>query len=127
MVRYGPYRPTRLPSLLRSSFPQWFGGVHHPGRSLFVDGGGRSRTRVKGWPGNWTRISWNIRGVPGTAGAQGPAGKQGATGSSGPSGPAGPPGPQGAPGPQGEAGVAGAPGSSGPQGSQGPQGLQGPQ
>ncbi|CAN5121652.1 hypothetical protein BH18ACT14_BH18ACT14_17010 [soil metagenome] len=48
------------------------------------------------------KISWNIRGPAGVAGAQGPPGEQGATGEPGAAGPPGPPGPQG---PKGDPGA----------------------
>jgi hypothetical protein len=74
------------------------------------------------------RLTWNVRGPQGAAGARGPEGPAGPPGAEGPQGPAGERGPQGEHGPQGaqgETGPAGPAGAQGPAGEQGPAGPQG--
>lgn len=73
-----------------------------------------------------TALSWNQKGVPGTAGAAGVPGTAGAAGADGADGEAGPAGASGSGG-TGSAGATGATGATGPEGPAGEVGPAGPQ
>lgn len=90
-------------------------------------------------PTGETKLSIEVRGVPGPEGPPGPAGDPGPSGSGvfkgkrGPRGMKGDPGKIGLPGPEGDKGEPGrngqdgAPGKQGPQGESGPEGQTGPE
>jgi hypothetical protein len=72
-----------------------------------------------------TKISWNVVGPQGPAGAIGATGAEGAVGATGPEGAVGSTGPQGLTGATGPQGLTGATGPQGLTGATGPQGLTG--